>query len=478
LFKTASPIVLILKMNTVADYLTKDLVIVEWDTSLAQTIACMRKKGINGVMALVKQGAETVGTFTERDLITKVNFENLGEMASLKIKDVMTRELTTISADQPYLDAIRIMRQKSIWYMFVVRGNNIAGIVALKDLLTQYQKDAQKSMNQNLAQGSSLRTTFENLPMNIFENLPVGIIIIDEQARIVSWNNFMQKLLGMSRDDFYMKSISSLYSEEEWKKISASNTNLKNTQLLVETVMTKKDSSLINVDITISMLKDKGGNVSGSIMIITDNTERKVAEKKIKESEEKFRTIFDNSPVAITLTDKDEHIILWNSYAKNLLGMNDEDLCNKKVESLYPSEEWKKIRSQNIRQRGIKHRLESKIINKSGKIIEVDISIAVLKDIDGQITGSIGIIRDNTENKEVERALRKNKEEAEAASLAKTNFLANMSHEVRTPMNAIIGMIDLTLDTTLTSEQRDNLIIVKASSDHLMSILNGYIHIN
>ena len=58
----------------------------------------------------------------------------------------------------------------------------------------------------------------------------------------------------------------------------------------------------------------------------------------IKESEEKFRAIFDNSPVAITLTDKDERIILWNPHAKQSLSMDDKELRNKQVESLDPPE--------------------------------------------------------------------------------------------------------------------------------------------
>jgi PAS domain S-box-containing protein len=159
------------------------------------------------------------------------------------------------------------------------------------------------------------------------------------------------------------------------------------------------------VDISLSVLKDHKGEIIGSIGVIRDISERKDYDKKLKESEERYRTIFDNSAVAIMLTDEKENIISWNKYAENMLNMNEKDLYMKPVNSLYSPEEWKRIRKENVRQKGMQHHLETKILRKNDEPLEVDISLSVLKDHNGDIVGSIGVIKNISERKKMEAKL-------------------------------------------------------------------------
>ena len=96
-----------------------------------------------------------------------------------------------------------------------------------------------------------------------------------------------------------------------------------------EIKMIRKDEEPFDAEISLCILKGRDGKTAGSIGIIRDITKLKNTERKLTESGEKYRTIFENSAVAITLTDENENIISWNKYAEKLLEMGKEELYMK-----------------------------------------------------------------------------------------------------------------------------------------------------
>ena len=155
-----------------------------------------------------------------------------------------------------------------------------------------------------------------------------------------------------------------------------------------------KDGSTIWTETNLSILRDTRGNAIGIHGVTRNITERREAEKQKLLAEEKYRTIFESSAVAITVTDENENIISWNHAAEVLLGMDNDDLYMRPVSTLYSNAEWNRIRSQSVREKGAQNHIETRIINKNKQLVDVDLSVKVLKDSDGQVTGAIGVLTD------------------------------------------------------------------------------------
>jgi PAS domain S-box-containing protein len=116
--------------------------------------------------------------------------------------------------------------------------------------------------------------------------------------------------------------------------------------------------------------------------------------------------------------------------------------------------------------------MEYRILRTDGQERVIRDRSEVTFDEGGKPVRSTGVIVDVTEQRRADLALRRAKEAAEAALLAKSAFLANISHDIRTPMNGVIAFTDLLLGTELSAEQRDYLEVMKSSSEYLMLLLN------
>ena len=245
-----------------------------------------------------------------------------------------------------------------------------------------------------------------------------------------------------------------------------------------EIVLKTKEGKKVPVVLSLSAVLDSRGRVCYMDGIIEGSFLQQDVYKELAESRELFKTVFNHSAVSIIVADEKERIIAWNPFTEKILDMKREDLFNRPVYDLYPEEEKKRLGELSIRKKGVVSDIETRMIKKDGSVLDVNLSLSVIKNREGKAIGSIGIMHDMSIQKNTQKMLIQAKKVAESASEAKTMFLANMSHEVRTPMNTILGMVDLTLDTELTSEQRDNLLTVKNAADILLSLLNDILDLS
>jgi signal transduction histidine kinase/ActR/RegA family two-component response regulator len=185
---------------------------------------------------------------------------------------------------------------------------------------------------------------------------------------------------------------------------------------------------------------------------------------------EKCIELYDFLPSAYFNLSKEGNVIAVNSYGSRLLGKDRFKLINSRL-GFFISDETKLVFNlflEKVFKDGLKESCEVVLMSKDAKP-----SYVILTGIISTDNEQCHIIMmDITDRKSVEMELIKAKEEAMAASKAKTNFLANMSHEIRTPLNGIVGFTDLLMTSSLDEDQLEYMSIINESANTLIHIVN------
>ena len=341
-------------------------------------------------------------------------------------------------------------------------------ILGLTEDITE-KKRAQEALQQS-----------ESLFRSIFENAQIGISIfaIEDQTHIT--NRALQEMLGRSEED--------LRGIEQWDEIvhpDERNSSAMRYKALIagernedefENRYIRRDGRIVVGKGRFQLLRDAAGKPQYLVALTEDITENKSAQEALQESEELFRSIFENAPAGIALHNVAKSEYFTNRALHEMLGCTHDDLTT--------VEKWDQVVHPDERVSGAKRyaelldgkrdhdQWEQRFIRSDGSTVIADGSFTVIRDAAGNIQYLLNTTKDITDRKRAEADLQAAKEQAVAATMAKSEFLANMSHEIRTPMNAILGMTHLALKTELTAKQRDYLTKTKVAAQALLGIIN------
>jgi PAS domain S-box-containing protein len=192
-------------------------------------------------------------------------------------------------------------------------------------------------------------------------------------------------------------------------------------------------------------------------------------ERTLREEEDRWRLLTDTVSEPIATVDAQGRIEVANRAMELLFERSRAELAGTPMQDLVAPAHWETLR-------GLLHpdasgqSVQMAALRRDGHEFPVEAAVAMWRGREGERYTLM--LHDATRRQMVEQALRGARQAAEAAARAKADFLANMSHEIRTPMNAVIGMTQLLGDTPLTAEQEDYAKTIRASGEHLMTIIN------
>ncbi|WP_185962626.1 response regulator [Thalassomonas sp. M1454] len=215
------------------------------------------------------------------------------------------------------------------------------------------------------------------------------------------------------------------------------------------------------------------------------NVELERIQKEIANSEQRVSTIIQSSPDGIVTIDKAGILQTFNFTAENMFGYAARDILGKNIKILMPKDIA--LEHDYYLEKYIPNS-DSKLVGRmreviarrqNGELFPIELAVEEVF-IDNEIV-FIGIMRDITARKKMEKEVQLAKEKAEQANQAKSGFLANMSHELRTPMNAIIGYSEMLVEDAEDDgldDMVDDLNKITTAGKHLLSLINDVLDIS
>jgi PAS domain S-box-containing protein len=291
----------------------------------------------------------------------------------------------------------------------VIVGGGMLGALLVAALVDLAQKSTLR--NRELQEG---KAEFERL----FEASLDGLLVTDRDGRIVGANRSVQTLFGYDRDEIIGASIENLmptgsrdlhglHRKQYWADPTARPMGRG-----LELRGLRKDGSEFLADVSLSPLRlEEKLRVLAAVRDVTDH---KQAQEALRESEERFRGVFETSPVGLALIGTDYRLAKVNPALVRMLGYSEAELMNMNPFDLTHPEDREMSKRWAERLFGGEipsYQVEKRYVRKTGEIIWVTLTATILRDHQGRLLFGLGVIEDITQRKQAREALRRSEEQ-------------------------------------------------------------------
>lgn len=309
----------------------------------------------------------------------------------------------------------------------------------------------------------------------LIESSQFTTAIIGKDRKVAFVSSNIEQLTGISKDELLNEEINvPVPSIDEWKRDPKPFVDM-------ELKIQHRTQGGKWIAYRVFPLYTEQGEIEEQQIVAWDiNNERQMKEELtqmnyLREQQQKLlQDIIDNIPSAVYIKDRNSKYVIvnkkfceiWNLRPEEILGHRDVDVFVDQMRR----DNYQMADKQVLQYKSMVT-LEDTMVH-DGQIDHYWIIKFPLLDERGDVQNICGLATDITERKESEFKLLKATRAAESARVAQEAFLANMSHEIRTPMNGIMGMSNLLLSTTQTSEQKEYAESILESARHLLAIIN------